>query len=692
MKCMTAPVLAFADFEKPFHLETDASADGLGAVLSQKQSDGKYHPVAYASRSLKGSESKYHSSKLEFLALKWAVVNQFREYLQYKPFQVKTDNNPLTYVMTSPNLDATGHRWVAALANFNMSLEYQKGSDNKVADCLSRITERLNERSVKALIERAKAGGEGVWAEADDPRLVCKDEELDEDVILQTKALIAWKVVFKNVADEHWVRAQKDDPVLRHVRNWMTRPKENMQTLLEYLTGRVPDADRLAYCRRQKNFVMKRDLLYVETFAPGTRDLLFAFVVPSKKCQAVLDGCHREAGHQGRDRTLSLLRERFWWPGMAVQAVLSVKDCARCHCYKARYKLPEMVTIGATEPMDLVHIDFIGMETTISTRKKPMVKTVLVVIDHFTRFVRAFVVDNRQAETVAKTLYDQYFSVFGFPRRLMSDNAPEFVGKVLTALCDILNVKQLRTSAYHPQTNGSVEHAHQMLIRMVGKLDPKCKHRWPDHILSICHSYNATRSQVTGYSPHFLMFRRRPRLPIDLLFPTVRRDAVKGVNEYVSALYEHLKRATSLARATADKEAQRFKRIYDRRAGAATLHPGDKVLTKLDAFIGARRKLKNRWHSQIHTVVRRVADGVPTYVVRNDSNGNEGVFHRERLLLWIAADADGNDGVRSNLAITVQVADGLVEGNMNDEKAVLLEGELRPELGHVQDDVRLPPP
>ena len=109
LKCMQAPVLAFADFHKPFLLETDASSDGLGAVLSQKQEDGKYHPVAYASRSLKGSESKYHLSKLEFLALKWAVVDQFREYLQYKPFHVKMDNNPLTYVMTSPNLDATGH-------------------------------------------------------------------------------------------------------------------------------------------------------------------------------------------------------------------------------------------------------------------------------------------------------------------------------------------------------------------------------------------------------------------------------------------------------------------------------------------------------------------------------------------------------------------------------------------------------
>ena len=191
IKCMTAPVLAFANFEKPFRLETDASRDGLGAVLSQKQSDGKYHPVAYASRSLKGSESKYHSSKLELLALKWAVVNQFQEYLQYKPFQVKTDNNPLTYVMTSPNLDATGHRWVAALASFNMSLEYQKGSDNKVADCFSRVTERLDEKSVKALIEWAKASGEGVRVEANDPQLVCKDERLDREVVLHTRALIA---------------------------------------------------------------------------------------------------------------------------------------------------------------------------------------------------------------------------------------------------------------------------------------------------------------------------------------------------------------------------------------------------------------------------------------------------------------------------------------------------------------------
>ena len=108
---MKAPVLSFADYSKPFLLETDASKDGLGAVLLQKGNNGKYHPIAYGSKALSKSEKNYHSLKLEFLALKWAVTEHFREYLQYspEPFLIRTDNNPLTYVMTTPNLDATGH-------------------------------------------------------------------------------------------------------------------------------------------------------------------------------------------------------------------------------------------------------------------------------------------------------------------------------------------------------------------------------------------------------------------------------------------------------------------------------------------------------------------------------------------------------------------------------------------------------
>ena len=110
LKCMTAPVLVFADFKKPFRLETDASKEGLGAVLLQESDDRQYHPVAFTSHELKGGEPKYHSSKLEFLALKWAVTEQFCEYLQYQPFTIRMDNNPLTYILMTPNLDVLGHR------------------------------------------------------------------------------------------------------------------------------------------------------------------------------------------------------------------------------------------------------------------------------------------------------------------------------------------------------------------------------------------------------------------------------------------------------------------------------------------------------------------------------------------------------------------------------------------------------
>ena len=136
-KILSTPVLVFSDFDKPFLLETDASKEGLGVVLSQKQGDGCYHPVAFGSRTLIPSKQNYDSSKPEFLALKWSVTEHFKEYLAYAPFTVCTDNNPLTYMLTTPNLDAMGHHWVGALTSYEFTLEYQKGSDNATTDTLS---------------------------------------------------------------------------------------------------------------------------------------------------------------------------------------------------------------------------------------------------------------------------------------------------------------------------------------------------------------------------------------------------------------------------------------------------------------------------------------------------------------------------------------------------------------------------
>ena len=116
---MEASILTYVDYTKPFKVHTNASEEGLGVILYQTQEDGTDRVIAYASCSLKKSERKYHLSKLEFLALKWAITDQFHEYLYGGTFKVHTDSNPLTYVLTTAKLDATGQRWVASLTNYN---------------------------------------------------------------------------------------------------------------------------------------------------------------------------------------------------------------------------------------------------------------------------------------------------------------------------------------------------------------------------------------------------------------------------------------------------------------------------------------------------------------------------------------------------------------------------------------------
>jgi hypothetical protein len=156
----TPPVLGFADYSKPFELHTDASSHGLGAVLYQQDQDGHLRVIAYASRGLSKSEKNYSAHKLEYLCLKWSVSDKFHDYLYGNNFVVITDNNPLTYVLTKARLDATGHRWLASLANYNFSLKYRPGSANIDADILSRLprsegsadVEHVSMESVKAVL------------------------------------------------------------------------------------------------------------------------------------------------------------------------------------------------------------------------------------------------------------------------------------------------------------------------------------------------------------------------------------------------------------------------------------------------------------------------------------------------------------------------------------------------------------
>ena len=166
--CSNTPVLAYPDYMRNFKLYTDASKSGLGAVLTQVQVAGKERPIAYTSRTLSKSERNYDAHKLEFLALKCSVTDRFHEYLYGGTFNVYTDNNPLTYILTSAKLDAIGQCWVASLGPYNFSLHYNPRQQNTVADSLSRIPwenvtfySQVDYNVVKAIIHKGEVNSVG---------------------------------------------------------------------------------------------------------------------------------------------------------------------------------------------------------------------------------------------------------------------------------------------------------------------------------------------------------------------------------------------------------------------------------------------------------------------------------------------------------------------------------------------------
>ena len=293
--CLQAPILSFPDFNKPFLLETDASGRGLGAVLSQKQADGPYHPIAYASCVMNETEQRYHSNKQEFLALKWAVTEQFHEYLSpygksRNEFVVRKDNNLLTYIFSTANLDAAGQRWVAHLASYNFSLEYQKGKDNTVADFLSQMNERLPEEEVQEYLNQISYPGvKAVLDNAITPIEECAEQgvlptpDCQEEMVEARPARLATT----NVTD--WKQEQKEDSVLYQVAKHLRAPRETFKAALHKVLDKKATA---TYIKVKEQLLIKNGLLYWKTQQGQANEIVFQFVVPQRHRGAALDGCH----------------------------------------------------------------------------------------------------------------------------------------------------------------------------------------------------------------------------------------------------------------------------------------------------------------------------------------------------------------------------------------------------------------
>ena len=304
-------------------METDASRRGLGAVLSQKQADGRYHPIAYASCVMNETVQRYHSNKQEFLTFKWVVTEQFHEYLlpygkNQNEFVVSTDNNPLTYIFSSANLDAAGQRWVAHLTSYNFSLEYQKGKDNTVANFVSWMNECLPEEEVQEYLNKIPYPGvKTVLDNAITPieeraeQGVRPSPDRQGDCQKEMVGARPARLATTNVTD--WKQEQKEDPVLYQVAKHLRAPLETFKAALHKVLDKKATA---AYVKAKEQLLIKNGLLYHKTWQGQADEIVFQFVVPQRHWGTALDGCHREVTHQGQCRSTTLMQECFWWPGM----------------------------------------------------------------------------------------------------------------------------------------------------------------------------------------------------------------------------------------------------------------------------------------------------------------------------------------------------------------------------------------
>ena len=287
---------------------------GLGAVLYQKDDQGVKKVIAYASQTLSQSEKRHPAHKLEFLALKWAVTDQFHEYLYDGTFDVYTDKNPLTYVLTSAKLDATDQRWIAKLANYTFQLYYKSGKTNVEADALSRIDHddylHISSEVVKAITTAVQFNDSSDFA-----------GEANHLVTKSIRVTVAAKI-----NNEQWQMEQSKDEVILKVLEVLC----NMTK-----TSAFSDKDVKCLLRHRNRLVVCDQLLYRKNIDSTTHTEQWQFVLPTTFREQALQACHDNVGNLGIEHTTHLLKDCFYWPHMQLDIKRYIKQCPRCLRFKA---------------------------------------------------------------------------------------------------------------------------------------------------------------------------------------------------------------------------------------------------------------------------------------------------------------------------------------------------------------------
>ncbi|KAL5475685.1 hypothetical protein EMCRGX_G025531 [Ephydatia muelleri] len=472
-KLLCAPVLAYPDMTKPFVLETDASGSGVGAVLSQSQDDGTFHPVAYASRSLTRPESNYGITELETLAVVWALTH-FRGYLYGNSVTVYTDHAAVKAVLETPNPSGKHARWWSKVYESgvkSISIIYKSGKSNTNADALSRnpvgpATQQVEEVQVAAIQT------DGTVAEllAAEPQQVQQVDFREE---------------------------QKKDP---HV----------MQTIRFLEEGELPQEEKQArkLALQAPMFAVTDGILYYVETKGGVRRV----VLPKHLQRQLVEESHggRYAGHFCGPKVYSMLAKHWWWEGMYTDVLQFCRSCPECAIATGggRPVKPLLSPIPVQRPFQIFGVDLMELPATSQGNKY-----VVVFQDFFSKWPLVFPVPDQKSERIVKLLADEIIPFCGVPEALLSDRGTNLLSHLMLDVCRALGIQKLNTTAYHPQCDGMVERFNRTLKTALRKHAAKFGNQWDRYLSgvlaplesSLLPVENLTPSSVSDYREELLL-------------------------------------------------------------------------------------------------------------------------------------------------------------------------------------------
>ena len=354
-------------------------------------------------------------------------------------------------------------------------------------------------------------------------------------------------------------------------------------------------------------------------------------ILPSTLRHIVYSELHSKMGHLGTDKVFDLARRRFYWPKMYrdIESFVTKK----CQCIKRkkpnRSERAPLVPIESQYPFEIVSMDFLKL-----CKSKGGYEYVLVVTDHFARYVQAYPTKNKSAKSAADKLYNNYILTCGFPRQIHHDRGKEFDNMLFHRLHQLCGIKSTKTTPYHPMGDGQTERMNRTTINMLKTLNEIEKSRWKDHLPKLVFAYNSTINKSTGYSPFYLMFGRSSKLPIDSILSVQNQDtSQKSYEKFVAEWTKSMQRAVEIATKNTEKSRAQNKLSYDQKRHGNDIEVGDRVLLTNLSERGGTVKLRSHWEDTVYVVTKK-AENIPVFDIKplNGKNTSSKRVHRNIIM------------------------------------------------------------